>query len=539
MRTIWRCFHRRSAAGGSSCCDDAGRLGRELVDRRGARSAGSRSIANAPSSRSSTASSECDATVTATTASRNCDSAASSSRRCGCASTRRCSAARPVSGIGRPLERPAHGRAVDDGHRPSVARPGAERRPTVELVADGGRTRSRMRYPGSMPRLRVAAAQINVVVGDLDGQRGAGARGLRGGRGRGLRPRRVPRADGHGLPARGPAAAAGVRRGGGRDARQARGPHRRVRGRDRVPGAGRRPLQRGRGVRGRRGASASTASSCCRTTRCSTSSATSRPSTDAAAAVRHRGRAGRRLDLRGRVERRGPILAEAAGGAELDRQPQRVALLRGPARASARRCSRRARPTRRCRSSTSNLVGGQDELVFDGASLVFDAHGPPRRAREAVRRRPARRRLDVDRSPTCTSRRRRAIGAASHRAALAREVYEALVLGTRDYVRKNGFTDVLISLSGGIDSSLVAAIAVDALGAEHVHGVLHAVALLERGQRHRRRARSPSSLGIAHVHRADRARARRVRADARAGVRGHARPTSPRRTCRRASAATC
>ena len=52
------------------------------------------------------------------------------------------------------------------------------------------------------------------------------------------------------------------------------------------------------------------------------------------------------------------------------------------------------------------------------------------------------------------------------------EVYEALVLGTRDYVRKNGFTDVVIGLSGGIDSALVAAIAVDALGAEHVSGVL-------------------------------------------------------------------
>jgi NAD+ synthase (glutamine-hydrolysing) len=51
------------------------------------------------------------------------------------------------------------------------------------------------------------------------------------------------------------------------------------------------------------------------------------------------------------------------------------------------------------------------------------------------------------------------------------EIYEALVLGTRDYVTKNGFTDVVIGLSGGIDSSLVAAIAVDALGAEHVHGV--------------------------------------------------------------------
>ena len=118
------------------------------------------------------------------------------------------------------------------------------------------------------------------------------------------------------------------------------------------------------------------------------------------------------------------------------------------------------------------------------------------------------------------------------------EVYEALVLGTRDYVRKNGFTDVLIGLSGGIDSSLVAAIAVDALGAEHVHGVLmpsryssedsvtDAIALADE-PRHRT------------VHRADRARARGVRDDAGAGVRGTGRPTSPRRTCRRASAATC
>jgi NAD+ synthase (glutamine-hydrolysing) len=51
------------------------------------------------------------------------------------------------------------------------------------------------------------------------------------------------------------------------------------------------------------------------------------------------------------------------------------------------------------------------------------------------------------------------------------ELYEALVLGTRDYVRKNGFTDVVIGLSGGIDSTLVACVAVDALGADHVHGV--------------------------------------------------------------------
>ena len=52
------------------------------------------------------------------------------------------------------------------------------------------------------------------------------------------------------------------------------------------------------------------------------------------------------------------------------------------------------------------------------------------------------------------------------------EVHAALVLGTRDYVGKNGFGDVVIGLSGGIDSSLVAAIAVEALGADRVHGVL-------------------------------------------------------------------
>ena len=66
-----------------------------------------------------------------------------------------------------------------------------------------------------------------------------------------------------------------------------------------------------------------------------------------------------------------------------------------------------------------------------------------------------------------------------------REVYEALVLGTRDYVRKNGFTDVVIGLSGGIDSSLVAAIAADALGAEHVIGVLMPSRFSSDGQRHR------------------------------------------------------
>ncbi len=110
-----------------------------------------------------------------------------------------------------------------------------------------------------------------------------------------------------------------------------------------------------------------------------------------------------------------------------------------------------------------NLVGGQDELVFDGASLVVDAGGAvvgrAKQFEEDL--------LVVELDP--------ATGAAGRIEPVldpVREVYEALVLGTRDYVRKNGFTDVLISLSGGVDSSLVAAIAVDALGAEHVNGVM-------------------------------------------------------------------
>jgi NAD+ synthase (glutamine-hydrolysing) len=64
-----------------------------------------------------------------------------------------------------------------------------------------------------------------------------------------------------------------------------------------------------------------------------------------------------------------------------------------------------------------------------------------------------------------------AVAPVAHPLASDDELYQALVLGTRDYCRKNRFTDVVIGLSGGIDSSLVAVIAAEALGAEHVHGV--------------------------------------------------------------------
>ena len=110
-----------------------------------------------------------------------------------------------------------------------------------------------------------------------------------------------------------------------------------------------------------------------------------------------------------------------------------------------------------------NRVGGQDELVFDGASFVADASGaisqqlPAWHACLAVAEldgatpRPVRGGLD---------------------AALEPNVYDALVLGVRDYVRKNGFPGVVLGLSGGIDSALTLAIAADAVGAAHVHAVM-------------------------------------------------------------------
>ena len=114
-----------------------------------------------------------------------------------------------------------------------------------------------------------------------------------------------------------------------------------------------------------------------------------------------------------------------------------------------------------------NLLGGQDELVFDGNSFVMNAQG------EVVQRMPPFTQglfpVDID----------LVAGRAEPRAAqieppLTEEasVYGALVLGVRDYVEKHGFPGVVIGLSGGIDSALTLAIAVDALGAERVHAVM-------------------------------------------------------------------
>ena len=112
-----------------------------------------------------------------------------------------------------------------------------------------------------------------------------------------------------------------------------------------------------------------------------------------------------------------------------------------------------------------NLVGGQDELVFDGRSVIISPSG------EVVARGASFTEDLVIADFTPGAR----LGASADLAPVLdpnAEMYEAIKLGLGDYVRKNGFTDVVLGLSGGIDSALTAAIAADALGAQHVHGVL-------------------------------------------------------------------
>ena len=130
-----------------------------------------------------------------------------------------------------------------------------------------------------------------------------------------------------------------------------------------------------------------------------------------------------------------------------------------------------------------NQVGGQDELVFDGASLVVDRTGRVIASAHQFVEEVLVCDLEIDVEPGAaratpirvSTTTRAPAGAASHPVAAVldpvAEVYEALVLGTRDYLGKNGFTDAVIGLSGGIDSSLVAAVAVDAIGRDNVHGV--------------------------------------------------------------------
>jgi NAD+ synthase (glutamine-hydrolysing) len=117
-----------------------------------------------------------------------------------------------------------------------------------------------------------------------------------------------------------------------------------------------------------------------------------------------------------------------------------------------------------------NQVGGQDEVVFDGDSFVMGADGvvAARGAQFATDLLL----VDIDPSagPTAAAITQHAGDDAPRLDAVA-EVYAALVLGTRDYVAKNGFEGALVGVSGGIDSALVAALAADALGGARVTGV--------------------------------------------------------------------
>jgi NAD+ synthase (glutamine-hydrolysing) len=149
-----------------------------------------------------------------------------------------------------------------------------------------------------------------------------------------------------------------------------------------------------------------------------------------------------------------------------------------------------------------NLYGGQDELVFDGNSLIIDETGhiiargrafeedmiiadintervfaerlrDPRRRREKVR-------IESDSSLKVIEV-RDTLQSASERPAIPErtyerldadaEIYQAIVMGLRDYIRKNGFDKVFLGLSGGIDSALTAVVAADAIGPENVHAV--------------------------------------------------------------------
>ncbi|NCV88253.1 MAG: NAD+ synthase, partial [Oxalobacteraceae bacterium] len=117
-----------------------------------------------------------------------------------------------------------------------------------------------------------------------------------------------------------------------------------------------------------------------------------------------------------------------------------------------------------------NLVGAQDELVFDGQSVVVDRHGNVvLRAAAFVE---ALATIEFTRDADGRAVPRAAPDAITPPLAEAEEVYRALVQGVRDYVGKHRFPGVVLGLSGGIDSALTLAIAVDALGAERVQAVM-------------------------------------------------------------------
>jgi NAD+ synthase (glutamine-hydrolysing) len=155
-----------------------------------------------------------------------------------------------------------------------------------------------------------------------------------------------------------------------------------------------------------------------------------------------------------------PASVEAADGATLIANPSGSPYHRGKGGEREAMFADRARAYG-AHLAFCNLVGGQDELVFDGHSFVVDPSGAV-----VARAQQFEEELLVCEVPSP------APGSLAEPLPDVAEVYGALVLGLRDYVRKNGFRRVGLALSGGIDSALVALLAVDALGAENVSCVV-------------------------------------------------------------------
>jgi NAD+ synthase (glutamine-hydrolysing) len=155
-----------------------------------------------------------------------------------------------------------------------------------------------------------------------------------------------------------------------------------------------------------------------------------------------------------------PASSEAEVGASLIANPSGSPYHRGKGREREAMLAERARDYGAA-FAFCNLVGGQDELVFDGHSFIVDADG-------AILARAAQfeEELLICEVPSPAPCR------LTEPLADLAEVYAALTLGLRDYVRKNGFRHVGVALSGGIDSALVALLGIDALGPEHVSCVV-------------------------------------------------------------------
>ncbi len=181
-----------------------------------------------------------------------------------------------------------------------------------------------------------------------------------------------------------------------------------------------------------------------------------------------------------------PASVEALAGASLIVNPSASPYHRGKGIARERMIHDRARETGAA-FAVCNLVGGQDELVFDGHSVVVSHEGETiARARQFEQELVV---CDVEVPPNRAAQSGSVsvpviaslevsgpLGAVEPQVATLLEpegeIYTALTLGLRDYVRKNGFERVLVAVSGGIDSALVTLIAADALGPENVTGVI-------------------------------------------------------------------